>query len=185
MLINTGRIGVTSDLQATQLPQETQDEILKRIDHVIAKYDAGQIGHAQMVHLFDRLATCHTLAAAQLYAVESHHVPASGLTPHEQVNAIKQARRLALGLTAETIPPHLFKRAMNPITAQTRDDGRPRLLETINDATLKTWIAQAEQCADEAGITNENISLDYVALFEDSLVQIMNENPGETATMRK
>lgn len=182
VLITTVKDGVTQSIEDSDLDPETQKEVILRVDRIAKEYQEGELTTQQGATILKQLVQGPLIPTLLAHAFTKQYViNNSDLTPEEQQNATLQMQRLLRGVMNNKISQEKMEQALSPVMTE-QPDGSYELKPTPTAEEIREVISNAQQVADEAGISNEEYEVDIPAEIDRAIEEAKKKAPAEDAS---
>jgi len=178
------RQAVSEMLDEANLPDEQKIAILVEMNSFIDTFEAGDITLEELGQVAEALAEGPILPMLAVYGLDEGYISDSGLSDEEKADASLQLRRVARGITDRTIPPNDFNNILDPLEPDPGEEAGPKVNadtmniviakpEDVDDDELREFIANAKAAADEAGVPDEDFTIDYATEFRKAIEEAL------------
>ncbi len=151
---DTGAEALEKVVEATELPQEEQDELNLQIERAAEAFRKGQLSTRQVLAIARQVAESPLITSLIVAAVDAKYLEASGLPEEEREAGRRTLRRFARGVIDNAIA----EQRRNAVLAHVADrdsDGNWRVRDRVSDDDLRTFLEAAKTEADAAMIPDE------------------------------
>ena len=161
-------------VQEAEMPAADKQRVLDRLNRLADDFKSGKISTEQMVRVFEEVAQSPLFPIAMVMFAEKQYVGPSGLTAEEKQAAKRTLQRLARGSFEKSISSEKLEEVMSLIQID-QGNGQKKMKEKLTDDELKTFLARAQQVADEAAVPDEpfevNIPDELDKAIDDALMK--------------
>ncbi len=159
-------------LDEAKLPDEQKIAIMAEMGAFIDAFETGDITLEELRKVAEAVAEGPILPMLAVYGLDEGYISTSGLSDEEKADAKIQLRRVARGITERSIPPNDFNNILDPLEPDPGEKAGPKINadtmniviakpEYVDDDEIREFIANARAAADEAGVPDEDFTIDY------------------------
>lgn len=156
---DSGAEALEQVVEATELPDEEQDELNVQIDRAAEAFRDGRLSTRQVVAIARQVAESPLITSLVVAAVDAKYLDRSGLPEEEREAGRQTLRRFARGVIDNAIPEQQ-RNAVLALLARQQPDGSWQLRESVTDDELRQFLAAAKTEADAAMIPDEPAVVD-------------------------
>lgn len=153
-----------------------QEEILTPIRSFAGKIRSGEVSLTQGLAVASTFIEGPAFAVISVRMLEVLHVPVSGLSEEEKTSSISTLRRFANGIATGA----LGEDAVKPVTelllvekGTGTDNPQREIKKVLTDEELRHILQLAKEAADQAGVPEGDVTIDYALVVENAIIQGM------------
>lgn len=165
---------MTQAMNEADLPEEQKAAILDETNDFIDAFERGEISMEELGRVGESFMQSPVLPMLASYGIGIGYVAESGLADAEKADANYQLRRVARGISERNIPLDDFNAILEPLEPDPGESPGPQINgggfnitlaapEDVDDAELREFIVNVTTAANEAGVPDEEFSIDYAA----------------------
>ena len=164
-------------MRELQLPDDQQTRIFQRIDQISQQFKDEEITLEQVGHIFEVIGESPLMPAGTALLVQRTYLDKSGLTEAEKEAARLSIRRFARGTIEQSIPEERSNEVLDLISTKDSQDNSRQFEETLTDAQLRLFIAEAKKAADEAEVAAEIPEINFADEFDKAVDEALADLP--------
>lgn len=150
---------VEAMVEQSKLPEAEKQEIMAEVRRAADLLAEGKMSPEQMTRLFDGFMESPLFTSFFVTAIENEYLQPSGLDEEEKAEARVTLHRLIRGAVDKQIDEETLDNLLADVTE--RDgQGEMTLREKISDEELRTFLANAKQAVDDAGVAEDAPPID-------------------------
>ncbi len=165
---DAARAAVRSAVQTSQLTEEQKQRVVTRIDGLAGDFESGKVSAQQVASVFEEIVQGPLLPLAMVYAAKEKYIKPSALTADEKAAGARSLERVARGVYEKKLPNSALQDLTAPIST-TDVHGKQTLKETLTTEELKAFLAAAKKKADDAGMPDEDFTVDIATEIEKAI----------------
>ena len=163
---NVTRDAIVGMIESTELPDDEKQELIGQVDRVVDQYKAGKITLEQIGQIVEELGESPLIGAAVVFFAESKYLDASGFSDEEKTAARRTLQRTARGIHEGLLQMDQLEDSI-AIISRTGPDGERQLKDQVTDEELREFLASLKQLADDAGVPDEEFTVDIGEAFKE------------------
>ncbi len=163
---------VEKGLEQSSIPEAEQQEVMAVVGSFTDEFEAGEITVEQFAKVVEALTESPIMSAMLVMGIEESYLADSELTDEEKADGSKQFSRFVRGLSEEKISATRIDDVTEPIHAAPGDTDKFAIhsnnlnIELKNPSKvtadeLRAFLANAKAEADEAGVPDEKVEIDW------------------------
>lgn len=168
---------IVEKIEEADLPVDQKEGMVSQIDRVATGFKEGNIELEKMGEIIEEIAQSPVFSVLIVYAAQAAYLEPSGLPPEEKQAAREELRRFALGAIDHRIPESEVNAVLDLISRNPGAGDERELKDSLTDSELQTFIAEAKAAADDAGVTNEEVTIDLAKELERVIDRALGESP--------
>ena len=172
---DAARDALVENIEQSELPGEQKERMVAQIDRLAEGFKEGEIDLERMAGVVERLAESPLFGMVLVYSAEALYVMPSGLSQQEKEEAHNILQRFAKGVIERRIPEERANEVVGIISVGGDTPADRQLKDNLTDEELRTFIAEAEAAADEAGVTEVEGQIDLAAELERIVDDALNQ----------
>ena len=159
----------------SQLPPDQKQSIAGQIDRVADAFRAGRFSFGEMRGLMEKIARSPMMASIMASVADKKYIANSGLSEDEKAEGRKTVKRFARGVIDHKIDQATTQSVMAPIS-EPGPGGGHQLKPIVTDQELRTFLKDAKEAADKAGIPDQPENIDMAAEFKKIVDESIGNN---------
>lgn len=167
-------------MRELKLPADQQTRIFQRIDQISQQFKDQETTLEQVGHILEVIGESPLMPAGTALLVQRAYLDKSGLAEAEKEAARLSIRRFARGAIAKSISEEHTNEVLDLISTKDSQDNQRQFEETLTDAQLRLFIAEAKKAADEAGVAAEIPEINFADEFDKAVDQALADLPDES-----
>lgn len=162
-----------SGLEEFDIPAEQLTRINTRIDSIAQRFKDGEMDLDQVGAIFEEIGESPLLSAGMALFFQRSYLNESGLSDNEKATAEIAVQRFTRGVIDKKIPEKTSQEIIDSISVKD-EDGRRELRKNLTDDELRTFVEAITTAADEAGIPEEVLEINFADEFDKAVDQAMS-----------
>jgi hypothetical protein len=172
---DVGSTAMKQMVAESQLPPDQKQSIAGQIDRVADAFRSGRLSLAEMRNLMEKITRSPMMASIMATVADKKYIANSDLSEEEKTEGRITVRRFARGVIDRKIDQAATQSVMAPISEPGPGGGR-QLKPIVTDQELRTFLKDAKDQADKAGIPDQPENIDMAAEFK----KIVDESLGNS-----
>lgn len=179
---------VEEAVSESALPLEEQREVMAVADTFIAEFETGNVSMAQFGRVVEELSKSPMIPAMVMMGVDESYIAKSALPEEEKAEGSKDVSRFVWGVYDGVISQTKIDDVAQPISAPPGDQDavviqtdrvnlRLKKPENVTNEELRAFLANANAAADEAGVPDEQFTIDWSAELQGAIDRAMGRPP--------
>lgn len=152
-------------LKELRLPADQQQRIFDRVDEVSRRFIDEEITLKEVGEMFDAISEGPLIPAGMALVIDRVYLDESGFDDDEKASARTTVQRFTHGTIRGMIPDDQIEAVLDTISTK-KKEGERSFRHPLTDEELRTFIASANQAADDAEVPEDVSKVNFADEFD-------------------
>ncbi|MCA9150298.1 MAG: hypothetical protein KDA92_13400 [Planctomycetales bacterium] len=162
IIAKIGDQAINSVVDTMDITPEEKSQVKAELTRVTDAVRAGTIDTVDVQRGMEALASSPLLPAIVVNSIRAHYLERSGLSEEERAAGELTLQRVARGAVEHSISSDQLKELL-ALVGNKKPDGTVEIKQSLTDEELRTFLAAAEELADQADVAYEPYQFDIVS----------------------
>lgn len=172
------RESVVEEIERSGLSAHHQSALKEEVDRLTEQFQEGEISIQELIRILEGFEQSPAMSVVRYYQIEGDPLDRESISPEQKQAAMLTIRRFIYGVFEESIPDSAIEELMAPFVKSRGSNDDYSDLEfrsDITDEELFSALAKAKSYADEAGISEHNLSPDIAREVREIIDRILDQ----------